>query len=211
MFPGHDSHVYNKLVSRAQYARVRTVLTAYMQRRITESTCFLCAQQSNTLLVRDEPFTAPPTVRGTCSERSGLRTHDADSLALPPDAAIFLACLRSIDKRLKLRKTYEGGWDPPVSEAGWRKNRSAQTLSFEAAETLGSPLYSRRQQPATQVDLPIPAYRIASLPVYSQCYCVRLSSSSSARVDIVRHGNYRDCCNLIGTSTFRHGLTKTWL
>ena len=131
----------------------------------------------------------------------------------PPDAAIFLPCLRSVDKRVKLRKTCEGGWDPPVSEAGWRKNRSAQTLSFEAAETLGSPLYSRRQQPATQVDLPTPAYRIASLPVYSHgyCACVRLSSSSSARVDIVRHGHYRDRCNLIGTSTFRHGLTKTWL
>ena len=137
--------------------------------------------------------------------------HDADSLALPPDAAIFLPCLRSVDKRVKLRKTCEGGWDPPVSEAGWRKNRSAQTLSFEAAETLGSPLYSRRQQPATQVDLPTPAYRIASFPVYSHGYCDRLSSSSSARVDIVRHGHYRDRCNLIGTSTFRHGLTKTWL
>ena len=93
--------------------------------------------------------------------------HDADSLALPPDAAIFLPCLRSVDKRVKLRKTCKGGWDPPVSEAGWRKNRSAQTLSFEAVETLGSPLYSRQQQPATQVDLPTPAYRIASLPVYS--------------------------------------------
>ena len=78
MFPGHESHVYNKLISRAyvyQYARVRTVLTAYMQRRITESTCFLCAQQLNTLLVRDEPFTAPPTVRGTCSDRT-LRSSD---------------------------------------------------------------------------------------------------------------------------------------
>ena len=116
-----------------------------------------------------------------------------------------LYCLRSVDKRVKLRKTCEGGWDPPVSEAGWRKNRSAQTLSFEAAETLGSPLYSRRQQPATQVDLPTPTYRIASLPVYSERD--RLSSSSSARVDIVRHGHYHDRCNLIGTSTFRHGLT----
>ena len=63
--------------------------------------------------------------------------HDADSLALPPDAAIFLPCLRSVDKRVKLRKTCEGGWDPPVSEAGWRKNRSAQTLSFEAAGNAG--------------------------------------------------------------------------
>ena len=75
MFPGHDSHVYNKAVQ--MYANTREyVLTAYMQRQITESTCFLCAQQLNTvLLVRDEPFTAPPTVRGFCLEHSGLRTR----------------------------------------------------------------------------------------------------------------------------------------
>ena len=110
--------------------------------------------------------------------------------------------------RVKLRKTCEGGWDPPVSEVGWRKNRSAQTLSFQAAEMLGSPL-SHRQQPATQVDFPTPASRIASLPVYSHGYCDHLSSSSSARVDIVHHGHYHDRCNLIGTSTFGHGLTKS--
>ena len=48
--------------------------------------------------------------------------------------------------------TCKGRWDPSVSEAGWRKNRSAQTLDFQAAETLGSP-FSHRQRLATQVDL----------------------------------------------------------
>ena len=143
--------------------------------------------------------------------------HDADSLALPPDAAIFLPCLRSVDKRVKLCKTCEGGWGPPVNEAGWRKNRSAQTLSFEAAETLGSPLYSRRQLPATQVHCrPTDSGVLNRHPsshdtAMAIAFAYRVPDSSSARVDIVRHGHYRDRCHLIGTSTFRHGLTKTWL
>ena len=47
MFPGHDSHVYNKLVSRAYNTR-EYVLTAYAAAEC-QSTCFLCAQQLNTL------------------------------------------------------------------------------------------------------------------------------------------------------------------
>ena len=77
MFPGHDSHVYNRLVSRAYVPiRASTYCTYGLHAAADQGVdLFLCAQQLNTLLVRDEPFTAPPIVRGTCLERSGLRTR----------------------------------------------------------------------------------------------------------------------------------------
>ena len=67
-----------------------------------------------------------------------------------------------------------------ISEAGWRKNRSAQTLRFQAAEMLSSPL-SCQQQRATRVDLPTPLSRIASLPVYSHGYCDQRSQPLGAK------------------------------
>ena len=73
------------------YASMRKyVLMAYMQRRITESTVFLCKQQLNTvLLVRDEPFTAPPTVRGIYLSR----THRSSDTTLT--VSLYLLTLLS--------------------------------------------------------------------------------------------------------------------
>ena len=43
------------------------------------------------------------------------------SLYLLTLLSFSLAFVALIDKRVKLRKTCEGGWDPPVIEGGWRK------------------------------------------------------------------------------------------
>ena len=84
--------------------------------------------------------------------------RDADSLALPPDAAVCLPCLRSVDKLVKLRedlRAQESEIHQQVRRAG--ESIGMQTSGVQAAETLGSPL-SRRQRPvtSTHVDLPTP-------------------------------------------------------
>ena len=63
----------------------------------------------------------------------------ADTLTLPPDATIYLPCLRNVDKLVKLRNDLSAKEDrinQQVKQAGERIR--LQTLGFQSAETLGS-------------------------------------------------------------------------